>query len=136
MEYIVPSILTFAVVVAIILYIKKFEKISFNNISVSQSDIHKIIKMFLPEPEIKTNKSQMQKYLDKKSIRVIVVDGVAYWVADSIFYAADLKNKSPDFENARPVDTINMSQEEIDKMMFILDNLNRGSSDDSGSSRH
>jgi hypothetical protein len=50
-----------------------------------------------------------------------------------MFYVADTVDGAVDSETVRPVDTNNMSKRDIDKMLFILDSLKNGNSDDSSS---
>jgi hypothetical protein len=50
-----------------------------------------------------------------------------------MFYVADTFDGAVDSETVRPVDTNNMSKRDIDKMLFILDSLKNGNSDDSSS---
>ena len=57
-------------------------------------------------------------------IRIAMLDDKAYWVHDNIFYEADLIDGDPDIDNARPIDAINISDVEIDKLLYILDTLN------------
>jgi hypothetical protein len=108
----------------------------FGKIVYSQSIIHNNIKQFIPKnlyrkPEVM---SQSRKHVEKSMIRIIVIDGKAYWVVDNIFYTANTVNGDVIPETAQPVDTANMSKEDIDKMLYILDNLDKGNKDDSGSS--
>jgi hypothetical protein len=108
----------------------------FGKIVYSQSIIHNNIKQFIPKnlyrkPEVM---SQSRKHVEKNMIRIIVIDGKAYWVVDNIFYTANTVNGDVIPETAQPVDTANMSKEDIDKMLYILDNLDKGNKDDSGSS--
>ena len=62
-----------------------------------------------------------------------MIEGQAYWVHDNMFYVADTANGLVDPETVRPIDTNNMSNRDIDKMLFILDSLRNGNSDDSSS---
>ena len=55
----------------------------------------------------------------------------AYWVHNNMFYVADIADGLVNPETVRPVDTNNMSNRDIDKMLFILDSLKNGNSDDS-----
>ena len=59
----------------------------------------------------------------------------AYWVLNNTFYIADANNGNVIEESIKAVDTMDMSQEEIDFMLSILDNLNNGGNfnDNSGS---
>jgi hypothetical protein len=102
----------------------------------SQSFIHSIIKDSLPKqmPEKERMLSQSLKHAEQNMIKIVVIDGTAYWVKDNIFYTAETNNGVVMHERARPVDVQNMPPRELDKMIFILDNLGRGKNNDSSSS--
>lgn len=69
----------------------------------------------------------------KTNIKVILVDGSAYWVKDNAFYTAYLSEDGlVDKDTTRVVDTITMSGVELDKMLFIMDRLREGIDDDRG----
>jgi hypothetical protein len=76
-------------------------------------------------------RSQSKVHHDKTNIRVIIVENNAYWIKDNIFYKAPLVNELIDKESAEQVDTINMDKVQLDKMLFIMDKLREGISDDS-----
>ena len=76
-------------------------------------------------------KPQSQIQHDKTNIKVIIVDNSAYWIKDNIFYRAPLINQLIDKESAEQVDTIHMDRVQLDKMLFIMDKLREGISDDS-----
>jgi thymidine kinase len=102
-----------------------------------QSDLHRIMKKFFSQ-QLRSNfsenrSSQLTKRKEKDRIKVIVIDEKAYWVSDNVFYVADAIEGDPIPETAIPLDTKQMSNKEINKMLFILDNLKNGKSDDSGS---
>ena len=108
-------------------------KRSFDKIVYRQSHIHEIIRNIVPKNSINKTKhssSQSKKHIEKNMIRVIMVEGKAYWVANSVFYVSETVNGDPDLETARPIDTDSMSKDEIDKMLFILDSLRSGVSDE------
>lgn len=136
MEYAITIGLTLAISFAIIKFIKYKEKLQLKRVLYRQSDMHQLLKVFFSRditgPE--KLKSQLNKYIDDKSISVLIIENKAYWVSDNIFYVADAINNSPVLETATPVDTSNMSRVDVDKMMFILDNLNRGKRNDDSSS--
>ena len=102
----------------------------------SQSAIHSMIKDFLPKQIFQKPRvmSQSLKHTEKNVVKVIVIDDIAYWVKDSIFYTAQTRNGDILHETARPVDVENMPKNELDKMLFILDNLDRRNNNDSGGS--
>lgn len=104
---------------------------------IRQSDIHFLIKMFTKQQEVVSNKinnSQLSNRINKNRIDIIIVDDKAYWVDNNIFYEADIIDNRPDMASCRPIDTTNISKNEVDKLLFILDNLCRGLNNDSSSS--
>jgi thymidine kinase len=102
-----------------------------------QSDLHKVMKKFFSQQIVNTlneeKSSQLTKRKEKDTIKVIVVDEKAYWVSDNVFYTADAVHGNPIPETAQPLDTKQMSNKDISKMLFILDNLKDGELNDSGS---
>ena len=103
---------------------------------VRQSDKHKLIKPFLIEKEIIKKQTQFSKRISGNFIKTVIIDSIAYWIKDNIFYMSETINNIPNIKNARPVDIENMPKRELDKMLLILDNLKKEDSDDSGSSRN
>jgi hypothetical protein len=105
-------------------------------ISYGQSSIHEQIKHFLPPvsqlmiPKI----TQSSKYHENKNVKVIIIDGNAYWIKDNKFYTATVRDKGIDKDEAVIVDTMAMDKVELDKMLFIMDKLREGKNHDSGSS--
>lgn len=81
------------------------------------------------------SKTQSKNHYDKTNVKVIIVDNNAYWIKDNIFYKAPLVDQLIDKESAEQVDTINMDKVQLDKMLFIMDKLREGISDDSRGSR-
>ena len=59
---------------------------------------------------------------DNESIRVAVYDDKAYWVHNNVFYESEI-TREPDFETARPIDIMSMSNREIKKLLVILDEI-------------
>ena len=108
---------------------------SFPGIVYSQSSIHLMIKDFLPKTlyERPRQQSQSLKHVEKNTIKVIFIEDKAYWVSNNIFYCAEAVGGSVNVDTTEPIDTANMSKKDIDKMLFILDNLKNGSNDDSSS---
>ena len=73
------------------------------------------------------------KHVEEHMVKIIVIDNKAYWVKENIFYTAETENGNIIPETARPVDTADMSKKDIDKMLFILDNLGKGKRRDDSS---
>lgn len=136
MEYALASVLALALSFILINWIGSKRKISSKKIMYRQSDTHNFLKEFFSRNiESNNKKSQIQKRKEENSTKIIVTeDDRAYWVINNIFYTANVIDGRPDFDNAIPVDTSNMSKKELDKMLFILDNLGRGDKNERGSS--
>jgi hypothetical protein len=112
---------------------RKFK--TFRGIAYSQSSIHLMIKDFLPKTLYDKPKqnSQSLNHIEKNTVKVIFIEDKAYWVSNNIFYCAEAIGGNVNIETTEPVDTTNMSKKDIDKMLFILDNLKNGNNDDSSS---
>jgi hypothetical protein len=125
--------LTLIVACSIIILAVKRNKKHFAKVVYTQSDIHMIVKHFIPKDLFDEPKrfSQARKHLNNNSVRVLMIEDHAYWVHNNMFYVADLADGLVNPETVRPVDTNNMSNRDIDKMLFILDSLKNGNSDDS-----
>lgn len=63
-------------------------------------------------------------YDDEDIVRVAVYDEKAYWVYENVFYESDV-TREPDFTTARPVDTMSMSTKQLNKLLNILDELDK-----------
>lgn len=89
-------------------------------------------------PEIKNYKKRMitqsSKHEEKVNIKVVIFDNKAYFVKDGTFYCAEMDGKNIDSSTATLVDTMGMDKIQLDKMLFIMDQLRDGKTDDSGSS--
>jgi hypothetical protein len=134
MEYILAIGLTLAMSWSIIELNRYRVLKTLNNVRYSQSDIHQRILDIVPQ---KTNnkveiESQSAKHAASTMIKIIVIENKAYWVKDNVFYFADTTNGDIVDVTAKPVDISSMSKQDMDKMLFILDNLRKGIQNDSG----
>ena len=82
------------------------------------------------------SKTQSKNHYDKTNVKVIILDNQAYWIKNNIFYKAPLVNQLIDKDSAEEVDTISMDRVQLDKMLFIMDKLREGKTDDSRGSRN
>lgn len=136
MEYLFPVLLTFIAISLTIVVLKKAEKKILKSNEYRQSDIHKKLKPFLFAETINSNKqTQMDKMLEKNSVSVMIMDNKAYWVFQNVFYTADFVDGNVDPETTKPIDTSSMSRSDMEKMLFILDNLGDGNKNDSSGTR-
>ena len=127
--------LTFIILCSIIIRVVQKRRKYFAKIIYTQSSIHQIVKNFLPKDlfEVPRVFSQSRKHVNNNTVKVLIIEDNAYWVHNNMFYVADTFDGAVDSETVRPVDTNNMSKRDIDKMLFILDSLKNGNSDDSSS---
>jgi hypothetical protein len=135
MEYILIVGLTSIVSWSIIRIIRKNAKKGFSKTLYSQSDIHKLLKYFFSLNITNNEKppSQLTKRKERDMIKVIVMENLAYWVSENIFYVAEAVDGEVIPQTAQPVDTNSMSRKDLDKMLFILDSLKNGKKNDSSS---
>ena len=127
--------LTLAVFSSILIVISKKEKKSFNKTLYRQSDMHNMLKEFffrdIFDNEVASSQSKIWK--EKQTTRVVIINEKAYWVSNNMFYVGDTVDGKVRPETGKPLDTTKMSKKEVDKMLFILDNLKNGKLNDSGS---
>jgi hypothetical protein len=135
MEYILAIGLTLAMSWSIIELNRYRVLKNLNNVRYSQSDIHQKILDIVPAKTYNKIEieSQSAKHAASTMIKIIVIENKAYWVKDNVFYFADTTNGDIVDVTAKPVDISSMSKQDMDKMLFILDNLRKGKKDDSSS---
>jgi hypothetical protein len=134
MEYFLGSLIT-------LLVMSYFGKRSANIVSkplktvrLSQSYIDtviadKIIEEFSPKPQKKT---QSLEHTKKDEVRVIIIEGEAYWIVDQTLYTAQIIDGSVDNETTKKVDTMTMDDVQLEKTQFIVQKLTEGKGNDSG----
>jgi hypothetical protein len=126
MQEFVIGFLTSIVLIGILIKAKR--RIRLKKIGFRQSILHGITKNIIPtNAELYHKKpSQSKMYSKRQKIRVIQTpDNLAYWVDENTFYCADVKDGGFDPSMGKPVDTSNMSRQQIDNLMVILDNLKK-----------
>lgn len=102
----------------------------------SQTDVHKLTKVFFEKKTTKQKTSQIQQYEEKHRIDVLVIQDKAYWISNNVFYTGNIVDGQIDHDTTKPIDTQNMEKEEIEKMLFIIDSLKNGNKNDFGGTRH
>lgn len=102
----------------------------------SQKDIHNLTKVFFEKKTTKQKTSQLQQHEEKNRIDVLVVGDEAYWISNNVFYMGMIVDGQIDHDTTKPINTQDMKQEEIDKMLFIVDSLKNGNKNDFGGTRH
>jgi hypothetical protein len=130
MSYFVGAMTTLIVFFAATKFVMNTSPIKKNTgIVYRQSHIHEIVRPILPlieayrEPPIINRQSKNHE--NKINVKVIIVNDIAYWIKDSAFYMAPMDGFFIDKDRASVVDTMGMDKVELDKMLFIMDELRK-----------
>ena len=132
MDFFLGAVTTTLVLFTFIVFLinKKNKREPFFLIRYSQSHIHRILSPLLPQVDQVTKavvkNNQSRKHLKDTNVRVLIVEGKAYWTKNNVFYVSNIIDGDIDKNNAQVVDTMGMSKVELDKMLFIIDQLRKG----------
>jgi hypothetical protein len=67
----------------------------------------------------------MGKLEKRNRVEVAIVNNKAYWVYNSILYEAEVHRSGEILsDEAKPVDVINMSKSELEKIIEVVDSFN------------
>ena len=134
MKYFLGSISTLIVIFVVTkFFYSNIDLKTDKTIRYSQTHIYELIKPLVYTKEINKviRNSQSQKYNEKVNIKVIIMEDMAYWIKDNIFYMANMVDGFVDKDTTRTVDTMAMDKVQLDKMLFIMDRLREGKRNDS-----
>lgn len=86
---------------------------------------------FISNLRINKTEKQFQNIVQEEEeeeeiISIAIFGDKAYWVENNMFYEADVVDDKINKETSRPVNVFEMSLYDINKMLFILDNLVEG----------
>ncbi len=134
MEYFLGSLITLVIMGYFSNKATKLANTKSNSLKYSQSYIDnlintKLIEEILPPPQKKTQASEHQK---NEEVRVIIIEGQAYWIVSQTLYVADIVNGVVDNETTKKVDTMTMDDVQLEKTQFIVQKLTEGKGNDSG----
>jgi hypothetical protein len=136
MEYLLIVGLTFIVSWSIIKISNKKRGRFLSKIRYRQSNIYEMVKDVIPKEMFEKPKviTQSQKHVQKNMLKVVITEGMAYWILDNVFYTANAINGRVDESTVRPLNIEGLSKKDLSKMLLILDDLRKGmGSNDSGS---
>lgn len=135
MEYLFGAFLAFISMMITITVLKPRVRDSKTAVKYSQSHIFSLIDPFIPANSdlIKQKTTQATNYYDNMYIRIAYVGKKAYWIHDNSFFVADIVNGEVDDSTTRQVDTMSMSQLELNQMLYIIEELTGGSNDNRNS---
>ncbi len=135
MQYVITVVLTLILSCSIIVLVARSTKNIYNKKIYRQSDMHNLLKIFFASDIYSENSfsSQIKKREENKTTKVVILEDKAYWVVDNIFYVGVAVDGQVRPETGIPIDTKTLSNSELNKLLFILDNLKGGKNNDSGS---
>ena len=139
MEFALGVLFAFATVFFVrrfILTESLMQEVSTPKIIYRQSHIFDMMSPYLQYlPEInQLPMTQAYKHESENKLRVVFTDNKAYWIKNNAFYQADLVDGMVDESTTKVVDTMAMDKVELDKMIFIVQQLTEGMTNDGGSS--
>jgi hypothetical protein len=135
MEYFAGSLFTLLTMLIVARLVKNpINKVKRVKTDFSQSRQHELISDMIPITPRKKLNSQATKHYAQKYIRILFINNNAYWIENSVFYTADFVDGHVLEETKKAVDIMSMDDVELDKMIFIVNKLTEGLSDDSGNS--
>jgi hypothetical protein len=134
MEYFLGSLITLLIMAYFSKRTQQVMSKKLKSVQLSQSYIdslvsQKILDVLLP-PEKK--KTQSTNHFKKDEVRVIVVEGEAYWIVNQTLYVANMVDGTVDNDTTRRVDTMTMDDVQLEKTQFIVQKLTEGKGNDSG----
>lgn len=135
MEYLIGSIVAIALIILLNIFTKRLPTDERITIQTSQSYLFSLMGNSLAlKNMVKPKPTQASKHLEKMFVRILIVNGKAYWIKDNVFYVADVEGEDIDKANAKEVDIMSMDKVQLEEAMFIIDKLKEDSHDswDSG----
>jgi hypothetical protein len=137
MEYIIGSLVTIVTVVVTNKIVSRQLKIqeSIPKIKYRQSHIYDLLKPYLVEEGYHkyAAKRQSSDYQNRAYTKVVIAEDTAYWIKDNSLFTAKVIEGNVDSETTQPVDTMNMSNKELNKLMVIVEALREGDDNDNRS---
>jgi hypothetical protein len=140
MEYFLGSVATLISVAVFNIFLRKGitnKKLEMPILKYSQSHIHVLLKPFMPSNSVRfkpIKESQSLKYHKDIYIKIMVMENKAYWIRDNTLFVADVVDGELVKETSRQVDTMSMDKVQLEKVMFVVEQLTEDSSNDHGSS--
>jgi hypothetical protein len=135
MEYFLGSFVTILTLIIASKFIyRRIDDTRLKTISYSQSYIYDMISPLLPSQgfleAFKLTVTQSRKHQSNINVRVMFLEGKAYWIKDNQFYVASTENGVVLDDTTSRVDIMGMDKVELDKMIFIVDRLTEGTDND------
>lgn len=103
-------------------------------ITYSQSHVFELIKPFIPISALdnfKIKPTQAIKHLESITKRVLFMGNSAYWINENTLFTAQIVDGEVSEETTMAVDTMGMDKVQLNKTIFIVEQLREGLLDDS-----
>jgi hypothetical protein len=134
LEYLAGSFVTLTIIFVLNrLLSKKLNETKVFKPRVSQSYLYQFLASYVESGISKEQKSQSSEFLNKKYVKVVVLENEAYWIHDNQLFVADYHDGEVDRLSAKQVDTFSMSSKELEKTRYVVDKLTEGNNENSGS---
>ena len=133
MEYFLGSLITLIAIFFTKKYLTEKIKVKIKPIKFSQSRALElsidIIETAIKPLEIP--KTQSVIHYKNNTIKILILEKFAYWIKENSLYVADMIDGEIDYDSTRQVDTMDMDKIQLEKMMYIVEQLREGMPNDS-----
>lgn len=79
----------------------------------------------IAEKNNRPKKTQSTEFFDKTHPRILILEDGGYWISNNAVYYASFDDEGLDTSNAVQLDTTHMSDVELRKLMFIVEQLTK-----------
>jgi hypothetical protein len=133
MEYFLGSIITLIVIFFVKKYLTtkvntKIRPIRFSQTRALELSIN-IIKTVIKPIEIPDTQSSI--HYNNNTLKILIFGKYAYWIKENTLYVADIVDGEIDHESTKEVDTMDMDKVQLEKMIYIVEQLREGMPNDS-----
>lgn len=138
MEFFAGILFAFATIYFVRRFIINDKNISENkvgSIKHRQSHLFELVAPYLNSEQFHVlPDTQAYRHESSSKIRIFLYNNVAYWIRNNALYQADLVNGEIDESTTKVVDTMALDKVQLDEMVFIVQQLTEGMTNDGGSS--
>lgn len=136
LEYFIGSSVTIFILLFGFFLIRLSNKYTYPiKIKASQSRTHQLMAPVTinvyPQKDLVT---QATNHFDNAQVRVLMTEHHAYWIANNALQVADIVDGIVQEDSAKKVDMMGMDKVELEEMIFIVEKLTEGKSNDRWSS--
>jgi hypothetical protein len=78
--------------------------------------------------------TQSSRHYLNSGTKFVMYNRSAYWIKDNTVYSADILDGIIQEDSAKTVDIMSMDKVQLDEMIYIIDILTEGASNENGSS--